>query len=306
MENDTYKIEKLTSASQWLLWKFQVRIMLSASDAFQVVSGDLAQPAEGDAKLSAWQKVDMKAQRVIATSVGQQALLHIVNCTTSNQMWRKLHTVYEQKSDCSVHLLQQRFYSFVKDPNDSIACHISKLEELVQQLKDLKENISDSMIMTKILMTLPASYNHFHSAWESTSAEQRTLDHLRERLMIEESRMSQKEWSGDVGEALMVKKQEGSNANVRNKKARKPGKCFHCGKIGHWKADCHKLKLRGTKKEAEDSEALMCEVFSPSDSKIIGILTLEPVIICPTKPSGSSSTVNSAHQQQYVLVMANQ
>lgn len=238
MDSESSRIEKLQSGSQWLLWKFQIKILLGANDLFGYVTGETE---KDPAKVAAWKKNDLKAQRIIATAVGQQPLLHIVNCSTSQAMWEKLHTVYEQKSDSSVHLLQTRFYSFKMDPNDSIACHISKLEEVVQQLKDLNEEISDSMVMTKILMTLPPNYNHFHSAWESTSEDKRTLDHLRARLMIEESRMATQNMpTVDVGEALVAKQTK--SKFVQRNKNRKPGKCFHCNESGHWKTNCPKLR----------------------------------------------------------------
>lgn len=45
------------------------------------------------------------------------------------------------------------------------------------------------MFMTKILRGLPASYNHFSTCWESTSATERSMANLRARLMIEEERI---------------------------------------------------------------------------------------------------------------------
>lgn len=262
MEMDSLKIEKLQNVSQWNLWKFQVKIILSSSDVFCVVSGDSPAPPAADEKYAAWLKLDMKAQRVIATTVGQQPLLHILNCKTAKDMWDKLFTVYEQKSNASIHLLQQRFYSYTKDPADGIANHIAKLEEIVQQLKDLKEEISDTMVITKILMTLPANYNHFHSAWESTPDDKKTLDHLRSRLMIEESRIETQS-STDSGEAFMAR-QGKAKSNGRRANTKKIGKCFKCGISGHWKTNCPKLQSSGSKR-GEDGDALMCETQGSDD-----------------------------------------
>lgn len=39
------------------------------------------------------------------------------------------------------------------NPEDNMASHVSKLESLSRKLKQLGEPISDSMLMTKILMT---------------------------------------------------------------------------------------------------------------------------------------------------------
>ena len=76
------------------------------------------------------------------------------------------------------------------DQNDNIAQHISKLENLSRQLKQLGEPISDSMLITKILMTLPENYKHFYSAWDSIPTENKTLSNLTSRLMVEETRQT--------------------------------------------------------------------------------------------------------------------
>ncbi|XP_016659665.1 uncharacterized protein LOC107883673 [Acyrthosiphon pisum] len=78
--------------------------------------------------------------------------------------------LYEQKSATSISLLQEKFYGYVMDPVESMACHTSKLENLSKQLVQSGEPISDSMLMTKILMTLPDTYKHFYSAWDSMSS----------------------------------------------------------------------------------------------------------------------------------------
>jgi len=61
---------------------------------------------------------------------------------------------------------------------------------MANQLKDIDENVSDIMIMAKILGTLPSKYNAFISAWDSVDATGQTLPRLRERLIREEARMT--------------------------------------------------------------------------------------------------------------------
>lgn len=73
-------------------------------------------------------------------------------------------SIYEQKSDASIHMLQQDWYNATKKSSDDIATYIAKLEDIAHRLKLMGETISDSMIITKILMTLLAGYKHFVSA----------------------------------------------------------------------------------------------------------------------------------------------
>lgn len=76
---------------------------------------------------------------MIITSIDSKPSLHVVNCTTACEMWAKLHSIYEQKSETSIHLLYKSLLTFTKDPIDDVANFISKLEENVHQLKDLGE-----------------------------------------------------------------------------------------------------------------------------------------------------------------------
>lgn len=216
-DRDLTFIEKLQSTEQWPIYKFRIRVLMKASDLWEIVSGEVRKPvaeAQGtramqdkfDESLKTWNKKDSKAQTLIVTSVGQEPLLHIMNCVTSRDMWLKLNNVYEQKSKASIQLLRQTFYSFNKSSEDSMSVHISKLRNIVQQLKNMGENISDSMVVSKMLMTLPTEFNHFYSAWwESTSADQRTLSNLTSRLVMEERRLKSN-LSNELSKAFIAKR----------------------------------------------------------------------------------------------------
>ena len=254
------KISKLQEPKDWTLWKLQTRVVLKSLDVFKVVDGSIKRPILKENATSdeitaynklfeEWEKKDVKAQSIILTSVGTQTSLHIVSCNTSCEMWLKLHSVFEQKSETGIHFLQQKFFSFEKEQDDDIANFISKLEEIVQQLADLGEKIPESMVVTKILMALPAEYNHFHSAWESTSDEKKNLTELRNRLMVEEKRMMSKT-HGEAG-AFLARNSGKSKAKAKGKVR----KCYKCGSTSHLKKECPNLQSK------ENSEALCCEAL---------------------------------------------
>ena len=144
-----------------------------------------------------WSKSDSITQKFIVTALERQPMMHIINCVTAKEMWDKLHAVYENKTDVSIHALQQKWFSLTKDPKDDMSTHISKVEDLCYQLKALGENVSESMTITKILMTIPQKYNHFLSAWDSIDVAHKTLDNLASRLMMEERRVESQENNRD-------------------------------------------------------------------------------------------------------------
>ena len=143
-------------------------------------------------------------------------------------------------------MLQQKWFSFKKDPSDDIVTHISKIEDLCHTLRGLNEDISESMMITKINMTLPSNFNHFQSAWDSAATDQKTLANLTSRLIIEETRMSVQENSERKNaskfnsyKAHKNQKEKSEHNDVKN--CEKQGSCWNCGRFGHKRRDCWHL-----------------------------------------------------------------
>ena len=224
---DDIKIAKLVSNDGWTLWKFQMKVLLRASNLWEIVNGTTEKPT-GEAEDS-WMTKDAKAQKILVVSLGEEPLMHIINCDTSAEMYAALESVYEQKSQTSVHLLQQQFFQYTKNPEDSIAMHVAKLQKISRQLQDLGEKISENMLVTKILMTLPEQYNHFFASWEATGIKERTLKTLTARLCMEESRLNVQPIKQ---EAFAAKRDQ----HVSHHKKQLKGKCFLCKKFGSYTA----------------------------------------------------------------------
>ncbi|XP_046144129.1 uncharacterized protein LOC123988365 [Osmia bicornis bicornis] len=119
-------------------------------------------------------------------------------------MWQKLCSVYDLKSEESLCLTQKKFFDFKWDTTIGVASNFSKIEQLTGKMKTLGGKISDSMVISRILSTLPPVYHHFHSAWDSTESAKRTLENLMTRLMTEESRI-EKDATQDTTVALLSK-----------------------------------------------------------------------------------------------------
>lgn len=293
-ETETIKIEKFQNAAQWTAWRFTVRVTLIAADIFDIVNGDKRKPAPAGAdftaeqtsarlkSISIWMKSDARAQRIIVTSLGEKTMLHILHCETAKAMWDKLHSVYEQRDECGKQLLQQQFFSFAKSDEDDMATHISKLETLVFKLRQLGMAIDEEMVITRLLTSLPVEYNHFSSAWDSTAAISQTLGNLTSRLIAEEGRIQK--FSDEASEAFFVRKSRASKSNKNDERreessTEKKGKCFGCGKKGHYKRDCKEpkgksaddSKTKSSQNKAKNNESSSKQFFtgvmnaSPSD-----------------------------------------
>ena len=104
--------------------------------------------------MDTWLAKDIKVQHIIVTRLTDNVTVHVLNCISAREIWKKLHTVYEQKGDTSVNMVQQQFFNLKFEPKMEMAVFISKVEELQCQLKQLGEEISE----LSALQVLPFSF----------------------------------------------------------------------------------------------------------------------------------------------------
>ncbi|XP_063544855.1 uncharacterized protein LOC134753025 [Cydia strobilella] len=224
-------------------------------------------------KLIKYEERDSLLQCVIGCSVSAEPKRHILTAKSGKEMWDNLHSVYEQKNERRLDLLYCQLFTYTKDEADDIAMHVSKLHTLWQQLNDeLKEEgaLPQSLLMNRILNTLPSAYLEFKNAWESVPKDNRNISTLMERLRLHEQRL------GDLGtnpstsigmseEALMS-----SKSNV---------KCTHCNKIGHKRSACFLLKKSKKRNNKQipasnestpnDGDAFLSRLSDPSPNWIV-------------------------------------
>lgn len=104
---DSRYIEKLIDADTFQIWKFQLNILFKANDLDDIV-GVYTDVERRDNK---WKKKDAIAQKLIVTTLDRRPLVHVMNCETSYDMWKKLSAVYERDNAQQKCSLLQSFYT---------------------------------------------------------------------------------------------------------------------------------------------------------------------------------------------------
>lgn len=174
-------------------WKFLMNTVFVAYAVKDVVDGTRTRPTEeGDARKK-WDKDNAKAMFVVTSSIEDEHLGPLLTCTTAQEMWIKMATIHEQKSESSKLILTQKFHQYKMDASDSVVQHFAKVQNIARQLEDIGEKVSDVAVMAKILASLPSKYNSLVTAWDSVDAESQTLNNLQLRLLKEETRLTAEE-----------------------------------------------------------------------------------------------------------------
>ncbi|UYV83386.1 hypothetical protein LAZ67_23000842 [Cordylochernes scorpioides] len=239
-----------------------------------------------------WESEVAISQLLFTTSVMPDVSQLIIPCSSAKDMWDKLLSVYEQSSGQRLDMLYNQFFNFKKDPTDDISKHISKLESLWNDKQNeltKQENLllPESMLMCRIINTLPDEYFDFKSVWESVSKEERSVDNLTQRLRLREIRIQQRdECSTSSSTALMANAYENkqnmkgkvTKSNENLQKTRETRECYFCHRKGHLAKDCRYAKQKKLKDKEKDetklklnsklSESLISERFNEQDEDI--------------------------------------
>ena len=175
-------------------WMFQMKAALVANELLGHVNGTKPRPVDPNGEAGKrWTKEDAKAMYLMSASMEPQQMENLLVCETVKEMWDRLASIHEQKTETHKLLLSQRFHEYRMNPSDTVVQHISKVQNLARQFIDIGENIPDLVIMSKILASLPPKYRHFRTSWGTMESTRQTIDLLQARLIEEEDYLNQDE-----------------------------------------------------------------------------------------------------------------
>ena len=177
---------KIFNGDKFAVWKNHMEICLEDMDIMPIVNGTIPKPPETatEADEIAWQKANTQARRMISSSASLPVLENLVNCSTAGCMWTTLLCAfYQQKSRKNIYMVQNNFFEYKMSAGDSINAHVNKVMSMGNLLKDLGQLVPEDMLITKIVCSLPPSYNSVLATWTNVLAREQIFANLKIRLL---------------------------------------------------------------------------------------------------------------------------
>jgi hypothetical protein len=276
---DTSHVIKLDDTN-YQRWKLQVTLVLKASEVWEVTSGAELRPAADKAtERKAWDFKDVSAQAIMVPLLDKKQCSHIYNCSTAKELWDKLAAIHSDASSLNKQNTLSKFFNFKTKNEDSVVEAFTEIEELSRCLNEMGVPMGETMVVTKIVSSLPDDKFHaFKKAWDSVPEASQTMPMLMGRLRKEEleSKQFHETQSTEVHQKAKAfsthatGKNNGKKGKQSIEERKKNSTCNNCGNKGHWWKECKSAKSRRRENQPQPTKkskthAFMIHSFHLSD-----------------------------------------
>ena len=175
--------------------------------------------------------------------------------------WERITSEYDlTEGEDKITLLSMFQQYQLEDVRTNITVWLTSMAIQVNRLKKLNHVLDEEYQITHILASLPREYS---SVVEQVKIDRRTgstlitMDEIKKRLKERYLQLKREHgWSEDEM-ALNIKRSDNQNKNMKKGSKGKyfKGRCNHCGKFGHKKADCWDLKNKKEKHQENEKKA---------------------------------------------------
>jgi Reverse transcriptase (RNA-dependent DNA polymerase)/gag-polypeptide of LTR copia-type/Integrase core domain/GAG-pre-integrase domain/Domain of unknown function (DUF4219)/Zinc knuckle len=216
-------------------------------------------------------KKDSRAMCLIQQGVSDVVFPKITAAETAKDAWTNLSTSYEGNTRVKTMKLQglrREFETLLMKPVESVQLFLTRVQNIVNQMKVLGGTVTDEMVVSKVLRSLKPEFDHVVAAIEeSKDLTTYSLAELSGSLQTHESRLRRRE---EVireqafyvrGDAMRGRGRRGRGYGSRggrtsresssqggrttdsydqdsSEEYKKSVRCYNCNKLGHYQAEC--------------------------------------------------------------------
>lgn len=238
-------------------WEFRVKLVLEQAGVLEILETD---PPQDTAGFTAFKKNDMKARNIIVQCLSDNILEMIKTKTTAKEIMNVLNTTYHKKGISTQVQMQRKLRSLKYVEGTALNIFLTEFEQTVYELKSAGGKMEESEIVLQLLSSIPESFQAVTTAIDIMFCQDEskiTLDFVKNKLLIEESRQSKSQEEIVGNEATFLSSKKKWNKNFSKKENERKNffsfKCHGYGVVGHKKYNCPKNQRKIEKVNVADN-----------------------------------------------------
>jgi hypothetical protein len=103
-----------------------------------------------------------KAMNAILCGLSESEFVKVMHCKSTKEIWDKLQNIYEgddkvKKAKLQTH--RRQFESLKMKDEENVAAYLLHVDEIVNTIRGLGEMVEESMIVQKVLRSLPLRFD---------------------------------------------------------------------------------------------------------------------------------------------------
>ncbi|KAH9750809.1 Integrase catalytic domain-containing protein [Citrus sinensis] len=211
-----------------------------------------------------WQDDDLSAKSYILASMSNELQRQHENMPDASSMILHLQELYGEQSRTIRYEISKKLFR-MRMTEGSVNDHVLKMIDYIEQLEALNFSMDGELAIDLILQSLPDSFSQFIMNFNMNKMECSLAELLKMLNTAETCIKKPKDVMAIEGPSTKKGKkkkfQPKAKGGIKKGKANKPndkGKCFHCGKNGHWKRNCksylNSLKVKPKENPSEDND----------------------------------------------------
>lgn len=214
-------------------WRYKFMLLLEMKGCKEAI--ECEDKPNSITTVSEWNKLQTKAKLLFASAVDVEI---IMECETAKQMMDKLDSLYMKRSELRQALIERKLSRLRFNENENPEKFFEIFERLIKDLKNAGATVDRKRKLTLLIITLPESLDHLTETIDLLPEENRTVDYIREKILI---RRAKKDDIPNSPDGIDNSTEMKHDAHVFKTTVKSDGKiCFSCNEKGHIAQYCPK------------------------------------------------------------------
>ncbi|GKV08398.1 hypothetical protein SLEP1_g20030 [Rubroshorea leprosula] len=229
---------RLNYGDNFAFWKVKVKMVLTDNCVQYVLTTPKPSKEDDAARHDKWVADDFTARHIILGSIHDDLFMSYSEHETTKSMMDALSAFFTKPSLGKRMALLQRYMSHQMKGGTSINQHVLEMDNMAMELEREGMKVPEEMQSAALMNSLPSSWEDvivnittvfdFDRNGESTG-----LKNVKDRLKSAGARKDLR--------ARNLERDSEENSSMDNSTQGFNGKCYHCRRVGHRRADCSLL-----------------------------------------------------------------